>query len=267
MKSTHHTLLDLPAEAAGNVLDAVARDTVNDALGIRHNERDILAVLLDSDEAARAELVNLLVLDAIQVQRNPVALVARAVAEAQHGRVVAADLGVSRTVRRGAVKVVEDERVDGVGAVVDARGDHEDGEDVLLGRVEAELGGGAVQLGADVHGGAGLVGRDEAGVEGDGGLDGVEEEGLGDARHGDDVGGVLEAQGVLVRAEDVDCGVTGRAEGLEALVGLLAVVEGRGHAVDAHEGVRDELEGGPLAGRDGVGGLDVAVDWRVREVS
>lgn len=249
------------------MLDAVARDAVNDALGVRHDERDALALDLGTNKTAGAELVNLLVLDAVEVQRDAVALVPRAVAEAQHGGVVAADLGVAGAVGRGAVEVVEDQGLDGVGAVVDARGNHKDGEDVLLGGVQAELGGGPVELGADVHGGARLVGRDVAGVEGDGGLDGLEEEGLGDAGHGDDVGRVLEADGVLVRAEDVDGVVAGGAEGLEALVGLLAVVEGRGHAVDAHEGVRDELEGRPLAGRDGVGGLDVAVDCGGADVS
>ncbi|TKW51117.1 hypothetical protein CTA1_2783 [Colletotrichum tanaceti] len=218
-EKTYHSLLDLPAEAARNVLDAVARDAVDDALGVRHDERDVVvALLLDADEAARAELVNVLVPDAVEVQRDAVALGAGAVAEAQDGRVVAADLGVPRAVGGGAVKVVEDEGVDRVGAVVDARGDDEDGEDVLLGRVQAELGRRAVQLRADVHGGARLVGRDVAGVEGDGGLAGGEEEVLGHAGHGGDVGRVLQAHGVLARAEDVDGLVPGGAEGLEALL-------------------------------------------------
>jgi hypothetical protein len=48
---------------------------------------------------------------------------------------------------------------------------------------------------------------------------------------------------------------------------LLAVVEGRSHAVDAHVGVGDELERGPFSGLDRVVGFDVAVDWREGSVS
>jgi hypothetical protein len=69
---------------------------------------------------------------------------------------------------------------------------------------------------------------------------------------------VLHAAGILGRAKDLDCVAWG-AEGLEALVGLLAVVEGGSHAVDAQEGVGDEGWGAPLTGFLGVVGFDVAV--------
>ena len=54
-------------------------------------------------------------------------------------------------------------------------------------------------------------------------------------------------------------GVVGGAESFEALIGLLAVVEAGGHAMDAEEGVGDEFWGGPLSGLLGVVAFDVAV--------
>ena len=72
---------------------------------------------------------------------------------------------------------------------------------------------------------------------------------------------MLHALGVLVRAEDVDGLVIGRAVGFHAFVALLAVVQAGRHAVDAEEGGFDERWLGPLAGLLGVGTFDVAVDW------
>jgi hypothetical protein len=78
---------------------------------------------------------------------------------------------------------------------------------------------------------------------------------------------VLHTTGVHVRTEDRNGRVVGSAEGFEAFVALLAVVEAWGHAVDAEVWGGDEGGGGPFAGLFGVGGLDVAVDWyRLLEV-
>lgn len=200
-------------------------------------------------------------LDAVEVQRDAVALGARLVAPAQHGRVVAADLDVAGAVGRRAVKVLEDQALDGVHAVVDARGDHEDAERVLLGRRQAQLRAGAVDLRPDIHGRARLVGGHEARVERHGGLARLHEEVFRHGRHAHDLGRVLHAHGVLVRAEQRNLLVARQAEGLEALVGLLPVVEGRRHAVDADEGVRHILERRPLAGVHRVRRFDVAVDF------
>lgn len=71
---------------------------------------------------------------------------------------------------------------------------------------------------------------------------------------------MLETGGVAVGAEDGD-GVGGRAEGFKTFVGLLAVIEGGRHAVEAEEGVGDEFWGRPLFGFGAVVALDVAVDW------
>lgn len=243
-------LLDLPAVALGQRQDAAAGDAVDDALGVGHHEGDVVAAAaarLDADEAAGAELVNVLVPGAVQVQRDSVSLRPRLVAPSQDWRIVAADLCVASAVGRRAVELVEDQRLYGMNTVVHARGDDEDAKGVLLRRGQAQLSAGAVDLRADVHGGAGLVGRNIAGIECNGGLDRLKEQLDGHRRHAGDLGRVLEPHGVAVRAEDGDVVVAGQAECLEALVGLLAVVERRRHAVDAHVRVRHILDGRPLA--------------------
>lgn len=78
--------------------------------------------------------------------------------------------------------------------------------------------------------------------------------------YGDERGGVGHAGGILRGAEDGDA-VIGGAERLDAFVGLLAVVQGGSHAVEAEAGICDEFWSGPLAGVDGVVGFDVAVDF------
>lgn len=192
------------------------------------------------------------------MQRDAKALIARLITVTQYRGVVAANLCAARALGGRAVEVLEDESLHGVDAVVDADREDVDAESVFLRRAEAELGGGAKDERADVHGCAGLEGGHVRGVEGDGGVDGFDEDVLWDLGDGDEVCGVLHAEGVFGGAEDLD-GVVGSAEGFEALIGLLAVVEAGGHAVDAEEGVGDEFWGGPLSGLLGVVAFDVAV--------
>lgn len=87
------------------------------------------------------------------------------------------------------------------------------------------------------------MGRHKFGVESDSRLDCGDKEVDRDRRDRDELGRVLEPGRVAVRAEYGDLVVAREAEGFEAFVGLLAVVEGRGHAVEADVGVGDELEG------------------------
>jgi hypothetical protein len=61
-------------------------------------------------------------------------------------------------------------------------------------------------------------------IQRDGSLNSLDEHINRNARHGDDVGGVLHTSGVTVGTEDGDCVVAGEAEGFESFVGLLAVV-------------------------------------------
>lgn len=71
---------------------------------------------------------------------------------------------------------------------------------------------------------------------------------------------MLETEGILLGTED-GYFVIWCAEGFEAFVGLLTVVETWGHAVDFEEGVGDEFWGGPYSCFDAVMGFDVAVYW------
>lgn len=192
------------------------------------------------------------------MQSDSKALIARLITMTEDRCVIAANLCAAGSLRGGAVKVLEDESLDGVNAVVDTNGEDVDAESVFLWRAEAELGGGPKDERANVHCGAGLEGGHESGVEGYCGVDGFDEDVLRYLGDGDEVCGVLHAEGVFGRAEDLD-GVVGGAEGLQALIGLLAVVEPGGHAVDAEEGVGDEIRGGPLSGLLGVVAFDVAV--------
>lgn len=260
-ESTYRPLLDLPSEALGNVLHAIASNAINHRLRVGHHNRDTLPLHLGPQEATRTELVHLIVLHTVQVQRNPKPSIPRPISPPQHRRIVSSNLGMPRPVRRRAVKLVKDKALDGVNTVVNPRGHHIHAEHVLLGRRQPQLRARPVNLRPHVHGRARLMRGHELGVEPHGSAAGGDEEVLGDGGHRRDGGGVLHAGGVLVRAEDLEAGVAGGAEGLEALVGLLAVVEGGGHAVDADVGVGDELEGGPLARLLGPVGLDVAVDW------
>ena len=260
--TTYRTLLNLPPKAPSNLLDTIARDTINHGLAARNNNSNIIFSSLatnHTDESASAKFVDLLVSGAVQVEGNVIPLPSSLVTMAQHRRIVASNLGTARPVGRGTVKVLQNQRLDGVRAVVDTRGDDEYRKEVLLRRAEAELGRATEDLGTDVQSRARLVRRDELGVQRDSGLDGVDEEVDGRGRDADELGAVLHALGVLVGAEDGDRVVAGKTESLETLVGLLAVVEGGRHAVHADVGVGDEAEGRPFACFDGVGGFDVAV--------
>lgn len=192
------------------------------------------------------------------MQRNSKALIASLITVTEDRCVVTADLCAARSFRGGAIEVLKNEGLDGVNTVVDADGEDVDAESVFLRRAEAELSGGPKDERADVHRSACLEGGHVRGIQSDGGVDGFDEDSLWDLGDGDEVRGVLHAEGVFGGAEDLD-GVVWGAEGLEALICLLAVVEAGGHAVDAEEGVGDEFGGGPLSGLLGVVAFDMAV--------
>lgn len=138
------------------------------------------------------------------MQRDAEALVARPLAEPQHRRIIAADLGAPSALGRRAIKVLEDERRDRVHAVVDADGQHVHQERVLLGRVQAQLRRAAKQQRPDVHCGAGAVRRYELGVERHGQVHAFVEVLGGYVGDANVRGRVLHALGVLLRPEDVD---------------------------------------------------------------
>jgi hypothetical protein len=158
------------------------------------------------------------------------------VAEAKHRSVVATNLGTASTVGSSTVKVLKNECINRVNAVVHTSGHDEDDESVLFGRAQAQLSRATEQKRANVHGRPCAVGRNILGVQADGELDALLEVLDRDVGDGDGGGRVLHALGVLLGTEDVDGLVVGGAVGFQALVALLAVVEAGGHAVDSHEG-------------------------------
>jgi len=76
--------------------------------------------------------------------------------------------------------------------------------------------------------------------------------------YSDERGGVRHSGGILGWAEDGNA-IIGGSESFDAFVGLLAVVKGRSHAMEAEVGVCDEFWRGPLACVDGVVGFYVAI--------
>lgn len=86
-----------------------------------------------------------------------------------------------------------------------------------------------------------------------------EEEGFGNGRDRDEGGRVCKTFGIVYGAEN-GYGVGGRSKCFHAFVGLLAVVEGWCHTVQAQVGVCYEGGRGPFAGFDGVVGFNVSID-------
>ena len=85
------------------------------------------------------------------------------------------------------------------------------------------------------------------------------EDGFGDCGNRDHCGGVCEAGGIPIWAEDGNF-VIGGAESFHPFVSLLPIVEGRSHAMEAEEGVCYEFGFGPDASLDAVVRFDVAID-------
>lgn len=125
------------------------------------------------------------------------------------------------------------------------------------------MGGGAKQQGSDIHGGASLVRRDKLSVGGNGEVDGFDEKRLWDWWDGDVAGGMLHAQGVLVRAKDGDVSIR-LTEGFHSFVALDSIVETRGHAMDGEMWGAEEFGFAPgwvVARGISESGLDVSIDF------
>lgn len=257
-KGSYRTALDCVSKRLCNLKDGICCDTGNHILAVWHRNCGLASLCLDANEAASGELVNLRASLRIEVQGDAKTLIACFITVTKDRCVVTTDLCAARALRGRAVEVLEDESLDGVDTVVDANGEDIDAESVFLRRAEAELGRGSKYERADVHCCTSLERRHVRGIEGDGGVDGFDEDILWDLGDGDKVCRVLHAEGVFGGTEDLD-GVAWGAEGFEALISLLAVVEAGSHAMDAEEGVGDEFWGRPLSCLLGVVAFDVAV--------
>ena len=82
---------------------------------------------------------------------------------------------------------------------------------------------------------------------------------FGDWRDGDEACRVRHACSIAGGSEDGDF-VVRRAESLQALIGLLAIIEPRCHAMEAQERVRYVFGLRPDAGLDAVVGFHMAID-------
>ena len=262
----HH--LDLVAEPlAGELDDAAAGDAVEDEAVVEGggDELELAVAVLgapDDKEVAGAGL-GAEALGAVEPQDLAEAAGAGLVGGEQRGAVVGADLCVAEAADPGAHHVL------GVGVQAHAAGGrvhagHEAGgdeEEGLLGGLDAELGLGADDGGAEVEEGAragagqplGAVDRDEL-------VDELLELGGLEAGQGDAEGAHEHALGVEVGAEEAELAVEA-AEDLEALEALGRVVQDRGGGHEAEGPVGLELGGGPAgrvlpAGRDHVVGAD-----------
>lgn len=75
----------------------------------------------------------------------------------------------------------------------------------------------------------------------------------------DGLRGACHSESILSRAEDLNPVVLG-SESLHAFVGLLTIIQGGGHAMDAKVRVSDELRCGPFSTLDTIMRLDMASD-------
>ena len=197
------------------------------------------AVDLEHDVHA-ADFLDVLALLAVQPQNLAVAH-GLGLLLADHGAgVVAAALGKAGAALDGADVLILDEdlhRVDALG-VVSAGGGADDAEEELPGVVQGELAFGGEHKGPDVQRGAGLGGN-PVGVHRDDSLDGLDEHLLGEGRHAQPVVGVDHPAGVHLGPEELNLALGG-AVGLEALEGLLGVVEGHRAGVHGDGAVGDD---------------------------
>lgn len=132
----YRSLLNLPTPALGNFADCVARDRLDHVLTVGHDDcAALIRVSVNSNKARRGEFVDFGTCPTVQVQRDAIAFFLRLSAVSQDGSIVATDLGTSRTLRCGAIKILQNETCYGVNAVVDACGHDVDQKGILLRRV------------------------------------------------------------------------------------------------------------------------------------
>lgn len=201
------------------------------------------------------------------MQSNVISFVTGLVCPPQHGGIVSAHFRTASAVGRGPVKVFENQAPDGMNSVVNACGQDIDAEGILLGWRQAKLSTGPVNLRAHVHGRTSVVRRYPFCIKRHSSAAGVYEHVDRHRRDRYELGAVLHTNCISVGAKDLDRLIAGGAECFEPLIGLLAVVEGGGHAMDADERVGNEFERRPLASLVRIMGLDVAIDCGRKLVS
>lgn len=265
--------LDLASKAGlGELENGAASDTVKDELVVKRSSQELELATLGLLGAPDDEEVGSTSLSAVSLLAvEPEDLVEAAgpgLVGSEEGRtVVSTDLGVAETANPSADHILGvGVKAHATGGAVHARHEgNSDEEESLLGGLDAELGLGADDSGADVEEGArAVLGKPLGAIDGNElgdellNLDRVE------AGEGDTEGGHEQALGVQVGAEEAELAIEA-PEDLETLEALGGVVKdgGRGHQGDGAVGL--ELGDAParldvigdsdhVVGADGLGG-------------
>lgn len=254
-----------------DLANAVARDTLDHIFAVWDREGHALAVstriALHADKAGGRELVDLGPGLGVQVERYAKPFIPSLLAPSQHGRIIATHLRRSSTLGRCTVKVFQHQRSNRMDAMIYSSRQNKDQKGILLGRIQPQLRTRPKKQRPNIHRRARPMGRHIFRIQTHSQMHTLPEQLHRDLRHGNERRRVLHTLRILLRPENVDRLVVGRAEGFEAFVALLAVVEAGRHAVQAQEGVLDEFGGRPLAAGFGVAGFDVAVDFADAEAN
>jgi hypothetical protein len=148
-------LLDAPALGLRQLQHTITRHARHNTIAIRHRQHKAPRVRHGphTHEARRRKLVDLALRCAVEVQRESESARLGLVAPADHGRVVSANLGVSRAARGCAVEALHDQRVlrARAHAVVCRGGRDVDGEAEFGGGGQRQVGVAGKGDRADVH--------------------------------------------------------------------------------------------------------------------
>lgn len=263
----YRSLLNLPTPALGNFADRVARDRLDHVLTVGHDDcAALIRVSVNSNKARRGEFVDFGTCPTVQVQRDAIAFFLRLSAVSQDGSIVATDLGTSRTLRRGAIKILQNETCYGMNAVVDACGHDVDQKGILLRWVQTKLCTGSKKKWSNVHACTSSVRWNICCIQTDSQMHRFLEQLDWYCGHADVRRRVLHPLRIGFWSENSNRLVVRSTRGLQSFVALHAVVEARCHAMEAEKWIVHKLGSSPFSRLGGVSGLDVTVHFVISSV-
>lgn len=178
-------LLDSPAERFCEREARVGSNRLHDVLAIGDDDSDIVAGLLDTDEARRGEFFNAGSRLGVQVECDVEPLGACCIRVLDNGGVVAAYFCATSAAGSSAVEVLDDAGGERLYAMIGISRLYEDDKSVLGGSSEGDVATGPKDERADVEEGFAGVRGDPLGVPGNSELDAFQEVLLWDAGDGD----------------------------------------------------------------------------------